>query len=349
MTSKIYITSTSPLDELLRAASFEIRHVWGINESRMIDDIDYLPQQYCQLSKYIVSNILPEMDKDKDKLLIVSHCTELNRFHALLDEITKHWFLEIPRTNRAHSLEYLKTQLKTFIEELPVLKSVPIVELNSFIKERYNLLNLLKEVFTNQKLGYLELLEFIPKILNRNKQNSKEIKQELTNLVKESAPIVETNENNPPIIIIGEFWCDRIKPILEFIVKKFEIKSDSFENGLNFLEEILSPNPFETMNDYIRFTAANTIKRGLNPSLLDFDISIIEELVKEKNIEGVIILNYKFCDVYSFLSPLLKLSTISSIPLLDLEIEGEGLGLEQLKTRIEAFYECLIDRRIING
>ena len=103
------------------------------------------------------------------------------------------------------------------------------------------------------------------------------------------------------------------------------------------------------MNDYIRFTAANTIKRGLNPSLLDFDISIIEELVKEKNIEGVIILNYKFCDVYSFLSPLLKLSTIASIPILDLEIEGEGLGLEQLKTRIEAFYECLIDRRIING
>lgn len=342
------MTSTSPLDELLRAAAFEIRHVWGINESRMIDDIDYLPQQYCQLSKYIVSSILPVMDSDKDKLLIVSHCTELNRFHALLDEITKHWFLEIPRTNREHSLEYLETQLTMFIDELPVLKFT-FKELNSLMKERFDLLNLLKEAFITYKLGYLELLEFIPKILNRNKQNGKKIKQELTNLVKESAPIIEFNENKPAIIIIGEFWCDRIKPVLEFIVKKFEIRSDSFENGLNFLEEILSPNPFETMNEYIRFTAANTIKNRFNPSLLDFDVSVIEELVKEKNIEGVIILNYKFCDVYSFLSPLLKLSTIAAIPILDLEIEGEGLGLEQLKTRIEAFDECLIDRRIING
>ncbi len=343
------MTSTSPLDELLRAAAFEIRHVWGINESRMIDDIDYLPQQYCQLSKYIVSSILPVMDSDKDKLLIVSHCTELNRFHALLDEITKHWFLEIPRTNREHSLEYLETQLTIFIDERPVLKSITLKELNSLMKERSELLNLLKEVYINQKLEYLELLEFIPKILNRNKQNGKEIKQELTNLVKESAPIIETNENKPAIIILGEFWCDRIKPVLEFIVEKFEIRSDSFENGLNVLEEILSPKPFETMNDYIRFTAANTIKNRFNPSLLDFDISVIEKLVTEKNIEGVIILNYKFCDVYSFLSPLLKLSTIASIPILDLEIEGEGLGLEQLKTRIEAFEECLIDRRIING
>jgi len=343
------MTSTSPLDELFRTVGLAIRHVWGINETRMIDDIDYLPQQYCQLSKYIVSNILPEMDPEKDKLLIVSHCTELNRFHALLDEITEHWFLEIPRTNREHSLRYLETQLTIFIDALPALKSVPIAEINSMVRERFELLNLLKEVFINQKIEYLELLEFIPKILNRDHQNGKELKQELTKLVKESAQIVENKEDKPTIVIVGEFWCERIKPVLEFIVKKLEIKSDSFENGLSFLEESSSTEPFETMNDYIRFTAANTIKSRINPSLLDFDISVIEKLVTEKNIEGVIILNYKFCDVYSFLSPLLKLSTIASIPILDLEIEGEGLGLEQLKTRIEAFYECLIDRRIING
>ncbi len=344
MKSTSFILSSSPIDELLRFADYDVKHIWNISELRSFDEINFLPQQYCQLSKHIYTTIVPKIRDSKDKLLILSHCSELNRFHSLLDEICRHDFIEIPRSCRKHAQVYLKKQIENYINDNPSLKSVSADQLKQEIKDTQNLTKYLKEVHMKKHLKYVDLLSLVPLILDREAASFQKIKNEIDKKISSSLED-KTAVDKPSILILGEFWCEEISLILEEMDELFIIEKDTFENGLGFIYQELKEASIEDMKSYIDFVVLNTIKGKFNPSLLDFDVDAIIDLVEHNNIEGIIILNYKFCDVYTFLAPLIKQIPDFDLPILEIELESEGLGFEQVKTRLQAFQECLFDRR----
>ncbi len=345
MKSTSFILSSSPIDELLRLADYDVKHIWNISELRSFDEINFLPQQYCQLSKHIYTTIVPKIRDSKDKLLLLSHCSELNRFHSLLDEICDHDFIEIPRSSRKHAQVYLEKQIENYINDDPSLKSVSIDQLKQEIKDRQKLTKYLKELHIKKQLKYVNLLSLVHIILDRDAATFQQIKNEIDRKISSSGVANETKIDKPSILILGEFWCEEISLILEEMDGLFEIKKDTFENGLGFIYQELKETSIEDMKSYIDFVVLNTIKGNFNPSLLDFDVDAIIDLVEHNNIEGIIILNYKFCDVYTFLAPLIKQIPDFDLPILEIELESEGLGFEQVKTRLQAFQECLFDRR----
>ncbi len=340
-----FILSSSPIDEIIRLADYNVKHIWNISELRSFDEINFLPQQYCQLSKHIYSTIVPKIRDSKDKLLILSHCSELNRFHSLLDEICRHDFIEIPRSNRKHAQVYLEKQIENYINNDSSLKSVSIDQLKEEIKDRQNLLKYLKEIHMKKLLKYVDLLSLVPLILNRDAVSFQRIKNEIDEKIRNSSLEDKTKIDKPSILILGEFWCEEISLILEEMDVLFEIAKDTFENGLGFVYQEFQETSIEDLKSYIDFVVLNTIKSKFNPSLLDFKVEEIIDLVKQNRIEGIIILNYKFCDVYTFLAPLIKQIPDFDLPILEIELESEGLGFEQVKTRLQAFQECLFDRR----
>jgi benzoyl-CoA reductase/2-hydroxyglutaryl-CoA dehydratase subunit BcrC/BadD/HgdB len=345
MKSTSFILSSSPIDELLRLADYDVKHIWNISELRSFDEINFLPQQYCQLSKHIYTTIVPKIRDSKDKLLLLSHCSELNRFHSLLDEICDHDFIEIPRSSRKHAQVYLEKQIENYINDDPSLKSVSIDQLKQEIKDRQKLTKYLKELHIKKQLKYVNLLSLVHIILDRDAATFQQIKNEIDRKISSSGVANETKIDKPSILILGEFWCEEISLILEEMDGLFEIKKDTFENGLGFIYQELKETSIEDLKSYIDFVVLNTIKGKFSPSLLDFDVDVIIDLVEQNNIEGIIILNYKFCDVYTFLAPLIKQIPDFDLPILEIELESEGLGFEQVKTRLQAFQECLFDRR----
>ncbi len=345
MKSTSFILSSSPIDELLRLADYDVKHIWNISELRSFDEINFLPQQYCQLSKHIYTTIVPKIRDSKDKLLLLSHCSELNRFNSLLDEICRHDFIEIPRSSRKHAQVYLEKQIENYINDDPSLKSVSIDQLKQEIKDRQKLTKYLKELHIKKQLKYVNLLSLVHIILDRDAATFQQIKNEIDRKISSSGVANETKIDKPSILILGEFWCEEISLILEEMDGLFEIKKDTFENGLGFIYQELKETSIEDLKSYIDFVVLNTIKGKFSPSLLDFDVDVIIDLVEQNNIEGIIILNYKFCDVYTFLAPLIKQIPDFDLPILEIELESEGLGFEQVKTRLQAFQECLFDRR----
>ena len=344
MKSTSYILSSSPLDEILRLANYDVKHIWNISELRSFDEINFLPQQYCQLSKHIYTTIVPKIRDSTDKLLLLSHCSELNRFHSLLDEICRHDFIEIPRSSRKHAQVYLEKQIENYINDDPSLKSVSIDKLKQEIKDRQKLTKYLKDLHTKKQLKYVDLLSLVPLILDREAASFQKIKNEIDKKISSSLED-KTEVDKPSILILGEFWCEEISLILEEMDELFIIEKDTFENGLGFVYQELKETSIEDLKSYIDFVVLNTIKNRFNPSLLDFEVDVIIDLVEQNNIEGIIILNYKFCDVYTFLAPLMKQIPDFDLPILEIELESEGLGFEQVKTRLQAFQECLFDRR----
>ena len=340
-----YILSSSPLDEIIRLAGYKVKHIWNISESRSFDEINFLPQQYCQLSKHIYTTIVPKIRDNSDKLLIISHCSELNRFHSLLDEICEHDFIEIPRSSRKHAQVYLEKQIEDYIDKDSSLKSVSITQLKQEIIDRQNLIKYLKEVHIKNQMKYVDMLSLVSVILDRDAASFLQIKNEIDKKISSSSLESKTKIDKPSILILGEFWCEEIIRILEKMDEYFEIKKDTFENGLGFVYQELKETSIEDLKSYINFVVQNTIKGKFNPSLLDFEVDEINKVVEQNDIEGIIILNYKFCDVYTFLAPLIKQIPDFDLPILEIELESEGLGLEQVKTRLQAFQECLLDRR----
>jgi len=340
-----FILSSSPIDEILRLANYDVKHIWNISELRSFDEINFLPQQYCQLSKHIYTTMVPKIRDGTDKLLILSHCSELNRFHSLLDEICRHDFIEIPRSSRKHAQEYLEKQIENYINNDSLLKSVSIVQLKQEIIDRHNLIEYLKEIHLKKLLKYVDLLSLIPVILDRDSSSFQQIKNEINKKISNSSLEEKEHFEKPSILILGEFWCEEISLILEEMDELFKIEKDTFENGLGFLYQEFKETSIEDLKSYIDFVVLNTIKSKFNPSLLDFEVDEIIDVVEQNRIEGIIIINYKFCDVFTFLAPLIKQIPEFDLPILEIELESEGLGFEQVKTRLQAFKECLIDRR----
>jgi len=248
-----YILSSSPIDEIIRLADYNVKHIWNISETRSFDEINFLPQQYCQLSKHIYTSIVPKIRDRTDQLLIISRCSELNRFHSLLAEICIHDFIEIPRSNRKHAQVYLKKQIEDYINNDSSLKSVSIKQLKQEIKDRQNLVKYLKEVHTKKQMKYVDLLSLIPVILDRDAASFQQIKNEIDKKISSRSLEGKKKIVKPSILILGEFWSEEIILILEKMDELFEIKKDTFENGLGFVYQEPKESSIEDLKSYINF------------------------------------------------------------------------------------------------
>jgi len=196
-----------------------------------------------------------------------------------------------------------------------------------------------------KQMKYTDLLSLVHVILDRDAASFQQIKNEIDKKISSSNLEGKAKIDKPSILILGEFWSEEILLILKKIDELFDIKKDTFENGLGFVYQELKETSIENLKSYINYVVLKTIKSNFNPSLLDFEVDEIDDVIEQNNIEGIIILNYKFCDVYAFLAPLIKQTPDFDLPILEIELESEGLGFEQVKTRLQAFQECLLDRR----
>lgn len=73
--------------------------------------------------------------------------------------------------------------------------------------------------------------------------------------------------------------------------------------------------------------------------------SIIKELVKDNQADGVIVMMMKFCDPEEYDYPFIKTDLeAAGIPLMNVEIEQQMDSIEQIRTRLQAFSEMLQDK-----
>ena len=83
-------------------------------------------------------------------------------------------------------------------------------------------------------------------------------------------------------------------------------------------------------------------RKGSYPEYLEARFGHIGRLVKDYNVDGVILYIYKYCDPYGFEVPAMK-SYIESLgtSVLYLEDEYSMSTMARLRTRIQAFLEIL--------
>jgi len=81
---------------------------------------------------------------------------------------------------------------------------------------------------------------------------------------------------------------------------------------------------------------------GFSAGKLASGVEILEQMVKDANVEGAVIYTVRFCDVYLFdVPPLIQTLGELGVPALHLEWDHSMSGFAQLKTRLEAFIEMV--------
>ncbi len=169
---------------------------------------------------------------------------------------------------------------------------------------------------------------------------SREKYQKFLNKIIESWKTLPTNESSSKarIIVVGGMFSD---------VDVFDVIEDG-ESSI--VGELL----LNGRRDYMmRISSLDSPMKSLSqayltkiPSSTRYDLSLknneLLKLIKDRKANGVIHLNWKFCDPDAFEAVIIKkVLEKENIPFLMLETDPQQSNLEQLKTRSQAFIEML--------
>ncbi|MFW9895791.1 MAG: 2-hydroxyacyl-CoA dehydratase subunit D [Candidatus Thorarchaeota archaeon] len=342
-----WICSYTPL-ELIYAAGFLPYRIIG-HSNPIIDADSYIHTNFCQFVRSTVDIAIKGGYNFLEGVVFVNSCDAMRRLYDLWKNYIPSKFiyiLDIPMGSSSLNLNYIREEfgkLKTALEEYNsniIHEEILEDSIDLFIESRtlYRKVNSLRLQDLSQIKGskiYKIVSDFFksdPKVWNEA------IKDKLSTIWKNNS---ESKANiNPRIILSGSPVHD-----VDFI---------SFIEDCNLqviYEDICSGSKFFDVN----VKKSNDLLDSLSEAYLNrvpcARMMKIEEraqniinLSRKFKVNGVIHHSLKFCDTYLYDVPKLKELLMSEgMNVLFIESDGTLGSINQLKTRIEAFSEMLLE------
>ncbi len=316
----------------------ELIHAAGFTPIRILPSDEEISLASAHLQSYACSHARGCLEKalrgllDVEAVVFTRSCDTLMRLADIWERNTKMrvYSIEFPTRIDEKSKKFYERELADFASvleswggTLSVDKIRESIELYRELEEK------LKRLF-EVKADY-ELLMKVQEM-----DVGKALK-----LVDERINGIEHTENKPKILITGSV-CPFIEVYKLFEDAGFVVKDDTCTGSRFFLFD--HPNiEIKTLSDAYRYLAEKYFSKSPCPTKHFENDRRLEHVLKlAEDCEGVVFLLLKFCDPHFFDYPQLKekLESMGKKTLL-LELEFPIASYEQLRTRIEAFYEVI--------
>ncbi len=340
-----WLCSYTPI-ELIYAAGFLPYRIDGHSNPPKIAD-SYIHPNFCQVVKSTIDIAVEGGYDFLEGVIFVNSCDAMRRLHDVWKRYVPAKFihlLDIPMGQSSLGLNYIRREFEKLKIALEKYSSHTIQDesiedaIDLFMKSRslFHEVNSLR-LKNPSPISGKEIVEISSDFFKSNPKDWNEnIKNRLENNWKDSSGA--TGDNNPRIILSGSPIHDA--KFISFIE----------ECGLNVVyEDLCTGSKFFDLNinkskDLLSALGEAYLNRTPCARMMQIEerAKQIVENSKKFNSKGVIHHSLKFCDVYLFDVPRLKeLLFEEDISVLFLESDGTLGGLNQMKTRIEAFSEML--------
>jgi predicted CoA-substrate-specific enzyme activase len=340
--------------ELLSAAN--INHIRITGEIGKGDSSDqYIRTYSCAYIKNAISAIM-EKSKAYDFIegIVTTNCCNATErmFDVLRCQNNSHknengdlfvYPLTVPRLTTNEAIDYMSTNLVALKEFLQEKYDTPVTEEKLRTAcEKYNKAKRLMQDYTtllarNHFPDTARLIAFqldqLWRLMEVNEDFTADIMRKI-NILKEMIPLEKQGPNIllAGSIIPGSKFYDIFDNIQCHIVYNHTSSGNKFAEALVDLDE----------TDIYKALARRCLYPGYGPRTMDphSRMTHINQLIRQFNVDGIIFNITKFCVYYTFEAVLLrKYCERWNIPLLIIETDFTSKGIEQLKTRIDAFIE----------
>ncbi len=324
-----YLCTFTP-KELIWASGFQPVRILPSNQPVSLAN-SHLQSYSCSQARGSLERLL-KGELDLEGVIFTRSCDTLMRLADIWERNSsmKVYNLEFPTKISESSIDFFKKELydlKSVLEEWSG-KEIGVEKLVSSIKLYRELEKNLKELFQLQP-DY-ELL------LKAQTQNPEVILRE----IKDKLSKTRSDENRPKVLVTGSV-CP-FPEILKLIIETGFAVTDDMCTGTRFFTFEIEDYEIGTEEEAIDFLARKYFVKAPCPTKhYDNERRFNYVLKRAEDVDAVIFLLLKFCEPHFFDYPQLKekLEAMGKKTLL-LELEFP-VSEEQLRTRIEAFYETL--------
>ncbi len=339
-----YACSYTP-EEIIFAAEILPIRILGTLEPPKSADV-YLPVNVCSFAKSCVSEALKGEYSLLDGYVTSNCCDSQNKIYDFwrnLTPVPKTYFINTPHSTTENALGFFCKELERFKDWITKNFETEITQENlKYAIETFNEnRRLLKQVYDLRRrhpplLSGSETLEIVLSSMIIPKDEHNKL---LHGLLAQIDNCEHQEKDCARLLVSGSIMgSPKLLGLIESVGGC--IVADDLCTGSRYFWTLV-----EEDTDPMMAIARRYLHKIPCPFLHSSEerFEHVSEMVKLFDVEGVIILSLKFCDVHSFDAPLLaeELRTTEGLPVLPLEWEHSLSGIAQLKTRVEAFIEML--------
>lgn len=316
----------------------------GIVSTEIADN--YLSNVVCSYTKSILEFIMESQYDFIKGWIFTSACDHLRRLYDNYVYLRKPDFihiLDLPFMSNENNLEWFTDELGMLIEKISSHFGLTIDDetLNNSIVEHNKFVELVKTIADKRKLKSLKFTgtEFHTMLMASQVAPKKLILPHIEKFIEEVDSRNEEINYKSRLLVMGNEIDD--PAFLEVIESQGAIVvADRFCTG-----SLPGLTPIDISDDPVRKIAEHAFESTMCARIMEkFDerVKYIETLFEEYSIDGVVIEDIKFCDMWGietglFVSALRE----KKIPVLKLEREYRLSSEGQMKTRVQAFLESL--------
>ncbi|MFW6160572.1 MAG: acyl-CoA dehydratase activase [Acidobacteriota bacterium] len=352
-----YTCTYVPL-EIIWAAGFIPKRLIGQTDSCLYTD-SILSRNVCPYAHSVLKawrNVQPEKTKylatNTNPVIIANSCDAMHKLYDILKlESDNVYLLDVPRENTRQAIDFFYHQIRALYFSFPgVEKKDYKSQIDTAIEIYKRVRRLLEEVrtFVGKKMTYSEFIEIKQNALQSIPQKALEglagLLQDLNERKLNNASQI-TNSILPVAVTGSPMTGQNIFSAIE------QVGFDIFDND-SCLDLRWSVSEIETHNPGSDpfFDLAELYLNKIPCARMASRQRVVERLseyIKEGDIEGIIHLRMPFCDLYGFdlvhLLPLVEKGRI-----LHLDTDGSLQSLGQIRTRIQAFAEIILQKKNVN-
>ena len=353
-----FFTCTYVPLEIIWAAGLIPKRLVGRTDNCLLTD-SILSQNVCPYAHFVLKalrNVRSEKSQypstNTNPVIIANSCDAMRKLYDILKlESDNVYLLDVPRDNSKQMIDFFSHQIRSlFFSILDSEKKDYTSQIDSAIQTYKRLRSLLEEVRTlvDQKMSYSEFFEIKQKALQGIPQKAiKELTGLLQTLNERKLKATSQIPNlTLPVALTGSPMANQdIFSVIEKAGFSVFVNDSCLDLRWSVPEtNIVNPNnnPFFYLADLY----LNKIPCARMASRPRF-IERLSEYIKRGDIEGIIHLRMPFCDLYGFdlihLYPLVKKGRI-----LHIDTDGAPQSLGQIRTRIQAFAEIILQKKNIN-
>ncbi len=344
--SLLYTCSYAP-EEIILAAGFVPRRIIPERPSSEADA--YMHPNTCYYLKSLLASAIAGDASKAKGIVFTNSCDGMRRLYDLWSEYVKDvptLFVDVPKKKDPSAIEFFASELRSLAERIEKElggSKVTDERVNETIGERNNVRRLMDKVFKLQRdtgsgVGGLSIFDLcIEGATSHPAEFAEKIRAFLADSREENVPA-----ERPTVVLTGNiiYRPDLIALIAESGARVGALDTCVGVRHYDTLVKVNSPDPMLALAERYLLKAPCARMQGIEDRF-----RLLEELADGCRADGVIYSTVKFCDAFLYDAPSMRERfEHSGIPFLFLENDYEWGGLEQMKTRVEAFIAMLGER-----
>ncbi len=317
----------------------------GVVSTELADN--YLSNVICSYTKSLLEFIMESQFDFIKGWIFTSACDHLRRLydnHAYLRKPDFIHIIDLPFMSNENNIEWFTEELNILIEKISSHFGVEITKetLKDSITEHNKFVSLIKDFADKRKLQKIKYsgTEFHTMLMAAQVAPRKLILPYIEKFINEVDSREKDIDYKARLLVMGNEIDD--PEFLSIIESQGAVVvADRFCTG-----SMPGLMPIELTDDPVRAIAEQTFEKTMCARIMEKfgeRVNYLVSLVEEYSIDGVVIENIKFCDMWGIETGLL-ISALRerNIPVLKLEREYRLSSEGQMKTRVQAFLESIV-------